>query len=139
MNRKQIVQLVLGLSILVTFLLISYKVFFKTELTKEEIDRTDMNIVKLDTITTNVQGGVYHYLKMDVRLHVPNEQNRLSLESYMPQVRRAILNISMMQDGKSLITPEGKAEFKNLIRYQIRKQFGIVVKDVYFSNFVLAD
>ncbi len=132
---QKILKLLIGLLALILIVLLMYGIFLKDKLDKE--DSTDTNIVKLDTITTSLQGGTYHFLKVDLSLHSQTQSSEL--RAYMPQVRRTVLNLAMKQNGEVLLRNDGKKAFKQQIKTAILKQYGIQVQDVYFNNFVMAD
>lgn len=137
MNNIKTLRTVIGIVLTVIIIFSLYGIFFKDKLDKSK--RTDPNIVNFDTITTNVQGGDYNYLKIDISLQSPNDFTTKNIKEYKNQIRRTLLNIAMSQDGKTLLTPKGKEMMKNRIKLKIKREFGVDVKSVYFSNFVMAD
>lgn len=137
MKNAKMLQVVIGIILSVAIIFTLYGIFLKDKLDK--IKNIDPNIVSFDTITTNIQGGDYNYLKIDISLESLNSSSTKNLKDYKQQIRRTLLNIAMSQDGKNLLTPKGKEMMKNQIKLQIKREFGADVKSVYFSNFVMAD
>lgn len=130
------IQFVIILGLLVVIIFLIYSLFFNTLKTRHEVDPT---LVSLDTFTTNVQGGEFNYLKMDLTLKINNTAQKSDLISKKSQIRRLILNIATSQDGRWILQNKGKEELKQTIQNEISKDFGINVQNVYITDFVLAD
>lgn len=136
MKNIKVLQIVIAMLLLVVIIFLAYSLFFAKELT---FKNKDESIVRFDTITTNVQGGDYNYLKMDLSLKAQNEDQAKSIRANRAQIRRLLLVISSAQDGKSLLRESNKNRLKNKIKNSIEENFNITVTDVYFTNFVMAD
>lgn len=136
MKNIKVLQIVIAMLLLVVIIFLAYSLFFAKELT---FKNKDESIVRFDTITTNVQGGDYNYLKMDLSLKAQSEDQAKSIRANRAQIRRLLLVISSAQDGKSLLRESNKNRLKNKIKNSIEENFNITVTDVYFTNFVMAD
>lgn len=136
MKNSKMLQIVIGMLLLVIIIFIIYALFFNKSLS---LNSRDSSIVKFDTITTNVEGGDYNYLKMDLSIKAQSKAQAKRIEENRPQIRRLLLYISSAQDGKSLLKEINKQNLKNQIKNNIKKDFNIVVEDIYFTNFVMAD
>lgn len=137
MNNAKKLQIILGMILSIVIIFLLYSIFFTDKLSKSK--NIDPDIVQFDTITTNIQGGDYNYLKVDLSLQAPNKTNTQNLKKYKKQIRRTLINIAISQDGKTLLSTKGKDAMKEQIKHKIKRDYGVDVKGVYFSNFVMAD
>jgi flagellar FliL protein len=75
-------------------------------------------------------------------LRLGDEQSRLRIEKYMPEVRSRVLMALSSLSPKSVRTPEGKAEIAKAVAAAVSKPFAPIpdgqnVSDVLFTEFVV--
>lgn len=133
MKKSKVLQLVIALIALVVIIFIVYAVFFKE---KMEVQISKDNEVQFDTITANVQGDEYHYLKMNMTLVGADKMNAQAILDYKRNIRQYILNFTAKQNGLDVLKKQ--EDFKQKIKDGLRDELDINVKKIYFTDYVLA-
>jgi len=81
-------------------------------------------------------------LHVGFTLRLSDEQSRLRIEKYMPEVRSRVLMVLSGLSPKTIRTPEGKADIAKAVAAVVNKPFAPIpdgqnVSDVLFTEFVV--
>lgn len=136
MNSIKKSQLILSLALLVVIIFLLYSIFFTNLKIAKKKDPT---LVNFDTFTTHVQGGEFNFLKMNLSLKMENKEQKSRAIENKEQIRHYIINIASSQDGRVLLSPNGKDKFKAQIEKRVEQDFNLKIEKIYFTDFVLAD
>lgn len=99
--------------------------------------------VPIEAFTVTLQNpDTERIMHVGITLRVTDEQSRLRLEKYMPEVRSRILMVLSAQSPTAVQTPQGKVDMANAIIQVVKRPFsplpdGQYVSDVLFTAFVV--
>ncbi|WP_459618401.1 flagellar basal body-associated FliL family protein [Bordetella sp. 2513F-2] len=99
--------------------------------------------IALEPFTVTVEGAQSErVLHAGITLRVGEEQSRIRIEKYMPEVRSRILMLLSAQTPESLRTAEGRNAIAEAVAREVNKPFsplpdGQYVTDVLFTEFVV--
>lgn len=136
MKNSRVLQLVVILCLVVVIIFMLYREFFRDSLdyNTQEVSKQE---IPFDTFTTNVTGGEFNFLKMDITLLASTKKGAEFIKENKPVVRRFLLTIFTAQDGRKILVDKDK--FEKTIKDKIKDEFDIDISRVYFTDFVLAD
>lgn len=99
--------------------------------------------VPIEAFTVTLQNAeTERIMHVGITLRVSDEQSRLRLEKYMPEVRSRILMVLSAQSPTAVQTPQGKLDMASAITQAVKRPFsplpdGQYVSDVLFTAFVV--
>ena len=99
--------------------------------------------VPIEAFTVTLQNAdTERIMHVGLTLRVSDEQTRVRLEKYMPEVRSRILMVLSSQSPTSVQTQQGKTDMANAIKQAVNRPFspipdGQYVTDVLFTAFVV--
>ena len=96
----------------------------------------------LDTFDVNLlsDNDIHHYLRIEIILVTDNTYADLELEKYDDKVRDRVLSVLSSQQGKDLLTIEGKKAVRVVIAREINAVLSKgKITDVWFRNFLIQD
>jgi flagellar FliL protein len=91
------------------------------------------------SLVTNLNGGP-KYIRCDVQLLVHGEDNKERVAKYAPMLRHELLLMLVEQDGRKLMTLQGKEALRKhaiaVLRQLMQKQTKqAVIEDLYFTSY----
>ncbi|CAB3744009.1 hypothetical protein LMG3458_06210 [Achromobacter deleyi] len=99
--------------------------------------------VPIEAFTVTLQNAdTERIMHVGLTLRVSDEQTRVRLEKYMPEVRSRILMVLSSQSPTGVQTQQGKTDMANAIKQAVNRPFspmpdGQYVTDVLFTAFVV--
>ena len=119
---------------------VNYQKFGKSVARNKKISTEGTNPadVAIDGILINIGGNQYQYMKSDMTFKMKNKSDKKAIEKNIQAVRDLILRYTSTKKGSSLVTQQGKQEYKKELINLIYRSFGYEVQAIYFRNFVLA-
>lgn len=122
--------------------LFAFLFFFVSPLFAGDEEKKEPDIAYFEvkpSLVSNLNGGP-KYLRCDVQLMVEFADKLPQIELHVPAIRNELLMLALEQDGKALLTPDGKESFRKAALEAIRKLLNdltgkSLVDDLYFSTF----
>lgn len=99
--------------------------------------------VPIEAFTVTLQNAdTERIMRVGLTLRVSDEQTRIRLEKYMPEVRSRILMVLSAQSPTGVQTQQGKTDMANAIKQAVNRPFaplpdGQYVTDVLYTAFVV--
>ena len=96
--------------------------------------------VKMEPFVVNfVQDGSLRYLQLSVELMSRDEDIRVSIADFLPQIRNELILLLSGHSYKQLVTREGKEQIRDDIHREVGRIIGNdkVVESVYLTAFVM--
>lgn len=106
----------------------------------EEKEPVKISYVEMKpSFVTNLTGGP-KYIRCDIQLMTKFESKVETIQTHMPALRHKILMLLAGEDGKQLLTPEGKEALRKKALETVRKTLEELtdepmVKDLYFTAY----
>jgi flagellar FliL protein len=98
-------------------------------------------IIPLRSFVVNLfdkKGIGKRYLKISMELEVAKEEDKLKIDSHIPQLRDTVLILLSNQTLKDINTMEGKLELKHEILLRMNQMLGNkTVRRIFFTEFVV--
>jgi flagellar FliL protein len=98
-------------------------------------------IIPLRSFVVNLfdkKGIGKRYLKISMELEVAKEEDKLKIDSHIPQLRDTVLILLSSQTLKDINTMEGKLELKHEILLRMNQMLGNkTVRRIFFTEFVV--
>lgn len=106
----------------------------------EEEEPVKISYVEMKpSFVTNLTGGP-KYIRCDIQLMTKFESKVETIQTHMPALRHAILMLLAGEDGKQLLTPEGKESLRKKALDTVQKTLEELadepmVEDLYFTAY----
>lgn len=107
---------------------------------KKTIDFGKMVTLEQFTVNLSTPGSVNpKYVKVNISLEVPTDDAEVEVNSKMPQIRNAIIDLFNSKRASDLATADGREYLKEEIRNALNNfLINGKIKGVFFTNFALA-
>lgn len=107
---------------------------------KRAMDFGKMVTLEQFTVNLSTPGSVNpKYVKVNISLEVPTDDSEVEVNSKMPQIRNAIIDLFNSKRASDLATADGREYLKEEIRNALNNfLINGKIKGVFFTNFALA-
>jgi flagellar FliL protein len=109
------------------------------EVKEKEVEKAMVYPLKSFVVNLYDKKGIgKRYLKVTVELEYVGEENKITIDDNIPQLRDAILILLSNQTLRDINTIEGKLELKHELLSRMNQVFGEgIIRRIYFTEFVV--